>query len=71
METNYWTGPYGVRVPMNVFSVVDIDGRNTVNQAGMHTQMHIPRDRWPSREAYLAKHCRRVGDIWWYSIENK
>jgi hypothetical protein len=41
MDNNYWVGPYGIKVPMNIESIVAEDGRNTLSRDGSQTQMNV------------------------------
>lgn len=36
----YWTGPYGVLVPIYISSVIATDGYNTINSNGVQTELY-------------------------------
>ena len=38
-DPKYWTGPYGVLVPNEIFDVVAEDGCNTLSKDGLETAL--------------------------------
>jgi len=53
--SNYWIGPYGIKVPNDVNKVKQEDGANTLYKNGSHTEMV-----WQgtmTKEDYLAKYA--------------
>jgi hypothetical protein len=64
-KPDYWLGPYGVRVPLEVYSVVASDGGNTRYQNGGETEMWCGPDM--SKEEYLQTYAtlRDDGHYYW------
>lgn len=60
----YWIGPYGVRVPLDIKEVVADDGGNTLYQDGRETEMFVE----PSltKEDYLSLYCHQRDDGYYY-----
>src|SRR5438552_3989176 len=52
----YWTGPYGILVPMSVISVTATDGYNSLCQDGSETE-RFSRQKSPTREEYLKQNA--------------
>ncbi len=52
--SEYWVGPYGVKVPNEVTSVVAADGRNTLYKDGKQTEIYVKNPL--TREEYLKRY---------------
>lgn len=63
---NYWIGPYGVRVPMDIETVCAADGMNMRYKDGCETEIGVPSGASISKEDYLRKYAHLIGGIWWY-----
>ena len=63
--TNYWLGPYGVRVENRIKSVVSSDGGNTRYKDGGETEMGV--DDPPTEEEWLNQYATLGADgIYYY-----
>jgi hypothetical protein len=60
--TNFWTGPYGMKVPEYVNSVVAADGYNLMNKLGKNTEIAMEDAPEMNKEIYLAKYAESKGD---------
>ena len=58
---NYWTGPYGMKVPESVQHVVASDGYNTRHKDGSETEMFMMNAPKMNKDIYLAKYAT-LGD---------
>ena len=54
-ESQYWTGPYGIKVFKDVMRITDSDGRNKLHRDGGSTEMAVMNP--PSKQEYLKKYC--------------
>ena len=54
-NTDFWLGPYGIRVPNSVQWITDADGGNTLYKRGGSTEMYCPNP--PTEEEYKKKYC--------------
>ena len=65
LNSDFWIGPYGMRVPNNVDSVVAADGGNRRYKDGSETEAYFPNS--PSKKEYLKKHAElRTDGHYWY-----
>lgn len=65
MSAKFWTGPYGVRVPMHLDSVVADDGGNTLYRDGSVTEMFVEPEM--TKKEYFRVHAEQRADgHWWY-----
>jgi hypothetical protein len=67
MDTNYWLGPYNVRVSNSVKKIKSIDGVNTIYRDGGETEM-ISKGSL-TEEQYLDRYTvlKEDGNYYWRS----
>jgi hypothetical protein len=68
-STNYWLGPYNIRVPNHICSITYSDGMNTLTKGGLLTTAHNSEP--PTKEEYLAEYTELKEDgFYWYKDRN-
>lgn len=69
MDAKYWIGPYGVRIPNNIYFVVAKDGENTVDKWGGSTSTYCTSIL--TKNQYINKYCYYGNDGYYYYDKNR
>jgi len=64
MGNGYWSGPYGIRIPNHIASVVAEDGGNTIYQNGGETKMLVLNPL--TKKQYLSTYATKEPDGFYY-----
>lgn len=69
-ESEYWKGPYGVLVPLNVERIIAGDGFNTRYQDGSETELFLVRDEPYGEKEYKEEHAiyNSEDGKWYYKV---
>lgn len=66
INDEYWTGPYGVRVPNSKHSIVGDDGYNTRHKDGGQTEMFMINAPPMNQDIYRQKYAKLGDDGYYY-----
>jgi len=69
MNDQYWTGPYGTKIPNNIYFVVAEDGENTIDKWGGSTDIYC--NSHMTKEQYINTYCYQGVDGCYYYDNNK
>lgn len=70
-ETDYWSGPYGVRVPNSVKYVVASDGYNSRYKDGSETEMCMINAPPMNQHIYRQTYAELRDDGFYYYVKRK
>jgi hypothetical protein len=65
IPTKYWNGPFGILIPMSIYSVTSPDRCNTVYQDGGETEMFSTAKPYTEQE-YKEKHALEIDGKWYW-----
>jgi hypothetical protein len=64
MNDQYWTGPYGTKIPDNIYFVVAEDGENIIDKWGGITDIYC--NSHMTKEQYINTYCYQGADGYYY-----